>query len=1269
MSVVVAIAAGALVPVGTSAVAAQTSQAARGVVVVANGWSPPDVGAAAPLAGRLDAAVLYAPKDELGQPTIDALEELNPSRVLLMGGTAALTSAVESGVRSALPGVTVERFSGDDRIDTAARAALSEPAVPAGRPVVIANGWSPPDVGTAAPVAAQLGGSVLYADRGELGAPTAAALRRLVPSRVVIVGGLAAVSADIETEITSVVPGAVIERLSGTDRVDTAALSIDLAGVSLGGPVVLANGWSAPDVGIAAPLAGVLGGSVLLTERSKLGERTAEALEDFSPSQIILIGGTERLAAAVDADLERLHPGIPRVNIAGADRTATAALAALFGVQFSAEQQRFEEAVATITPGEADCDAAPQLDVAGIDVVDPPADLNDPTTPVTVAEVVRIAGGCALVDYVSLNGRTVADIRDLLADRTDVFAVAEPLRGVEPLHDTRSKAHHWFGPNSAVHEHHNDGAGAQWHLPTKYMREELWRGWDDANPIAVAVIDSGTDATHPDLRGRVEAAGLSDCHVTDSWDTDPALNNGRRLSPGGHGTHVAGIIAAGADNGGVAGVAPEATIIPVNIWADWKWPGGLAPLKDQGVRNCRHRALRPDAVGVLEDRIPEAVAHAVNAGARVINMSFGTSFTKRPQDDTCGGVDRGADRFRTEDIPIVKEGVERLLGRVLDPTHCDAFRLVLEIAEAKGVVNVASAGNCGQSCDAYDPETWMGKRDFRNAFNLPAGYGDSVIAVAAVDMDGDRAEFSTARSYVDIAAPGVAILSTLPRAKPGEYDYAAWDGTSMAAPFISGVVAHMLNRHPDAQPWQVRRALADTARLPGWSASWLDPNRARKQLEYGHGIVQPREAILRLGELMDLNRAANQIDDIQVTGHACPIGDETPSCADPAPLSLQPKFAANAYPSRRKYTVEVPQDVDHVSVDIEYSSNGRPGGMLFNPADADFQTAGHQVRFPRNRDTVLLRIWLPTWNGDPTRVPYEFTFIRAEDSSQATNNDPALGSVAFDAGGYHTCGLRPNGDAECWGWNNEGQASPPNGAFAAITAGLHHTCGLRRNGDAECWGWNSQGQASPPNGKFTAISAGDNHTCGIRTNGSAECWGENNDEQSDMPSGVFTAISAGGTHTCGLRRNGTAECWGSNRWHISDAPSGAFTAISAGHWHSCGLRVDGRPECWGENGVGDASPPGGEFTAITAGGGHSCGLRPDGSAECWGRNEYGQVNPSRASGPRQRGQVRPPRSEFIALTAGFFHVCALRTDGSVQCWGRNDHSQSDPPSGQFRTKP
>ena len=213
----------------------------------------------------------------------------------------------------------------------------------------------------------------------------------------------------------------------------------------------------------------------------------------------------------------------------------------------------------------------------------------------------------------------------------------------------------------------------------------------------------------------------------------------------------------------------------------------------------------------------------------------------------------------------------------------------------------------------------------------------------------------------------------------------------------------------------------------------------------------------------------------------------------------------------------------------------------------------------------------------------------------------------------------------------------PQGAFTAITAGDEHSCGIRTDGTAQCWGPNNyDGQADAPQGVFTAITTGGSHSCGLRTDGTAQCWGNNNDGQADAPSGAFSAITAGYEHSCGLRTDGTAQCWGSNRYGQTDALSGVFTAITAGTWHSCGLRSDGTAQCWGFNFFGQTDAPSGVFTAITAGTRHSCGLRTDGTAQCWGFNFFGQTD--------------APSGVFTAITAGTRHSCGLRTDGTAQCW-------------------
>ena len=83
-----------------------------------------------------------------------------------------------------------------------------------------------------------------------------------------------------------------------------------------------------------------------------------------------------------------------------------------------------------------------------------------------------------------------------------------------------------------------------------------------------------------------------------------------------------------------------------------------------------------------------------------------------------------------------------------------------------------------------------------------------------------------------------------------------------------------------------------------------------------------------------------------------------------------------------------------------------------------------------------------------------------------------------------------------------------------------------------------------------------------------------------------------------------------------------------------------------------ASPPDGErFVSISSGGVFTCALRSDGSLLCWGRNEFGQVSVSNAE-------------RFVSLSSGFGHTCALRPDGSPVCWGLNDEDQASPPAGE-----
>ena len=157
--------------------------------------------------------------------------------------------------------------------------------------------------------------------------------------------------------------------------------------------------------------------------------------------------------------------------------------------------------------------------------------------------------------------------------------------------------------------------------------------------------------------------------------------------------------------------------------------------------------------------------------------------------------------------------------------------------------------------------------------------------------------------------------------------------------------------------------------------------------------------------------------------------------------------------------------------------------------------------------------------GQPTERP----------APTSDDGQPTQTFAAISSGYFHTCGLREDGSAVCWGDDELGQARPPEGeTLAAVSSGWAHTCGLREDGSAVCWGGARNGAASPPEGEtFAAVSSGGYHTCGLRKDDVAVCWGNDEFGQASPPEGeIFAAVSSGGAHTCGLREDGAVVCWG-----------------------------------------------------------------------------------------------------------------------------------------------
>lgn len=268
------------------------------VVFVATGTNFPDALATVP--ASLGAPVLLTNRDVLPAATLNELIRLQPSLIVVVGGTGVISDAVANALASVAP---VERVAGADRFATAV--ALSQRFFPGPGPHVayVATGFSFPDALAGGPAAhlnpvihGTAEGPMLLTNTGSLPGVTKAELQRLSPDTIYILGGTGAVSDTVEAELAAIAP---VVRLSGPDRYWTAtniALETAPADVDV---VYVATGLNFPDALAGGALAAIQNAPILLVDTNTIPVATQFGLTTLQPKKIVVLGGSGVVSDAV----------------------------------------------------------------------------------------------------------------------------------------------------------------------------------------------------------------------------------------------------------------------------------------------------------------------------------------------------------------------------------------------------------------------------------------------------------------------------------------------------------------------------------------------------------------------------------------------------------------------------------------------------------------------------------------------------------------------------------------------------------------------------------------------------------------------------------------------------------------------------------------------------------------------------------------------------------------------------------------------------------
>lgn len=291
--------------------------------------------------------------------------------------------------------------------------------------------------------------------------------------------------------------------------------------------------------------------------------------------------------------------------------------------------------------------------------------------------------------------------------------------------------------------------------------------------------------------------------------------------------------------------------------------------------------------------------------------------------------------------------------------------------------------------------------------------------------------------------------------------------------------------------------------------------------------------------------------------------------------------------------------------------------------------------------------------------------------------------------GRSTCGVKSNGDIQCWGREYEptddfpvalllGGPPPESPAFGLpfvqVSGRAGMLCGLTRSDRLHCWG--NAPYFLPPVGEVVdlvpdvedepaiAFTASSRSVCWLRENRRGSCQTRPSLNEIGLsevmipPDIEFSEIHLGQEFGCGLEHGtGRIVCWGADLFNVAGfEPEGEFVDLASGLTHACAVDTAQRLVCWGAADVAASEErPREPVTAVASGAsetGTCARLASNGHWVCW--------NSGQSTVERLLNENTPARGDLVDLTVGTLHACGRAPEGWL-CWGSNDEGQLDIP--------